>query len=118
MQPMPILLAMQISEQYCGREIASSVFTEAIKHVHCTLSYVTYRPAISRNRIFSSSTFALPADLNMALPREDIEFKAVDGTILRGWFYPTKDESPCIIMSHGVSFASPSPRILLTDQVC
>ena len=54
----------------------------------------------------------------MTLTREDIEFKAVDGTILRGWFYPTKDESPCIIMSHGVSFASLSPRMLLTDQAC
>lgn len=41
---------------------------------------------------------------NMALPRQDIEFKACDGTILRGWLYPRHKISPCIIMTHGVGF--------------
>lgn len=40
----------------------------------------------------------------MALPRQDIEFKACDGTILRGWLYPRHETSPCIIMTHGVGF--------------
>lgn len=40
------------------------------------------------------------------MPREDIEFKAQDGTVLRGWFYtPTVPaqgaKSPCLIMCHG-----------------
>src|SRR6266536_719154 len=39
---------------------------------------------------------------SMALFRQDVSFKAVDGTVLRGWFYPTKDKAPCIIMSHGL----------------
>jgi len=38
----------------------------------------------------------------MAVPRQDISFKAVDGTVLRGWLYPTQEKSPCIIMSHGL----------------
>ncbi|KAJ3454834.1 hypothetical protein MRS44_013434 [Fusarium solani] len=39
----------------------------------------------------------------MTLSRQDIEFKACDGTILRGWLYPRHEISPCIIMTHGVS---------------
>lgn len=39
---------------------------------------------------------------SMALLRRDVSFKAVDGTVLRGWFYPTKNKAPCIIMSHGL----------------
>ncbi|KAE8312092.1 Alpha/Beta hydrolase protein [Aspergillus transmontanensis] len=39
----------------------------------------------------------------MVLPRRDIEFRACDGTIVRGWHYPTERESPCIIMSHGLA---------------
>ncbi|KAH6695699.1 alpha/beta superfamily hydrolase [Plectosphaerella plurivora] len=38
----------------------------------------------------------------MTLQRQDIEFKACDGTVLRGWFYPTAELSPCIIMTHGL----------------
>jgi hypothetical protein len=38
----------------------------------------------------------------MVLPRETIEFKTCDGTILRGWFYPQDRKSPCVIMTHGV----------------
>ncbi|KOS40463.1 hypothetical protein ACN38_g8707 [Penicillium nordicum] len=38
----------------------------------------------------------------MALARQDIEFKARDGTTLRGWFYPQRDKSPCVIMTHGL----------------
>ncbi|KAJ5126430.1 Alpha/Beta hydrolase protein [Penicillium atrosanguineum] len=39
----------------------------------------------------------------MALPRQDIEFRACDGTTLRGWHYPTRVKSPCIIMTHGLA---------------
>lgn len=40
------------------------------------------------------------------MPREDIEFKAQDGTILRGWFYTSSvplpgPKNPCIILCHG-----------------
>jgi hypothetical protein len=38
----------------------------------------------------------------MAIPREDIEFKTCDGTVLRGWLYPQAGKSPCVIMTHGV----------------
>ncbi|KAH7078417.1 alpha/beta superfamily hydrolase [Paraphoma chrysanthemicola] len=38
----------------------------------------------------------------MSTPRQNIEFKACDGTILRGWLYPRKEASPCIIMTHGL----------------
>ncbi|KAL6228972.1 hypothetical protein BDW75DRAFT_250306 [Aspergillus navahoensis] len=39
----------------------------------------------------------------MALPRRDVQFHACDGTILRGWHYPTEQKSPRIIMSHGLA---------------
>jgi hypothetical protein len=117
---MPILLAVQISEQYCGREIASIIVflhgSHKTRSLHFELRDIRPRHLSQPNILIFH--ICPPAHLNMTLPREDIEFKAVDGTILRGWFYPTNDESPCIIMSHGVSFASPSPRMLLTDQVC
>ncbi|KAJ5450512.1 uncharacterized protein N7458_006961 [Penicillium daleae] len=38
----------------------------------------------------------------MAIPREDIEFKTCDGTVLRGWLYPQAGKSPCVIMTHGL----------------
>ncbi|KAH8883021.1 DltD N-terminal domain protein [Thozetella sp. PMI_491] len=42
------------------------------------------------------------------MPRTDVEFKASDGTVLRGWFYtpespPPADGLPCLVMSHGFS---------------
>jgi len=46
-------------------------------------------------------------ELATQMSRRDIEFKASDGTILRGWFYiPTNlsEKAPCIILSHGVPF--------------
>ncbi|PCH07938.1 Hypothetical protein PENO1_009410 [Penicillium occitanis (nom. inval.)] len=41
----------------------------------------------------------------MPAPRNDIEFPTLDGTILRGWFYPpsTPGKQPCIIMANGLS---------------
>lgn len=33
----------------------------------------------------------------------DIDFFAVDGVKLRGWFYNAGESRPCIIMSNGVS---------------
>ncbi|KAH7026754.1 alpha/beta superfamily hydrolase [Macrophomina phaseolina] len=38
----------------------------------------------------------------MALPRQDVEFRACDGTILRGWLYAREETSPCIIMTPGL----------------
>ncbi|CEI61472.1 hypothetical protein FVEN_g9436 [Fusarium venenatum] len=38
----------------------------------------------------------------MRLPRQDVEFRACDGIILRGWLYPQQETSPCIIMTHGL----------------
>lgn len=38
----------------------------------------------------------------MVLARETVQFKACDGTILRGWFYPQINTSACVIMTHGV----------------
>ncbi|KID74274.1 Polyketide transferase af380 [Metarhizium brunneum] len=35
--------------------------------------------------------------------RETVEFKACDGTVLRGWFYPQEKPAPCIIMTHGLA---------------
>jgi hypothetical protein len=38
--------------------------------------------------------------------RENIEFPAGDGTILRGWHYPAQGRSgpaPAIVMAHGFS---------------
>ncbi|KAE8395652.1 Alpha/Beta hydrolase protein [Aspergillus alliaceus] len=39
----------------------------------------------------------------MVLPRQDVEFRACDGTVLRGWHYATREKSPCIIMTHGLA---------------
>ncbi|KAB8076554.1 Alpha/Beta hydrolase protein [Aspergillus leporis] len=39
----------------------------------------------------------------MILPRQDVEFRACDRTVLRGWHYPTREKSPCIIMTHGLA---------------
>ncbi|KAH6949130.1 alpha/beta superfamily hydrolase [Fusarium avenaceum] len=38
----------------------------------------------------------------MGLSRQDVEFRACDGIILRGWLYPQQETSPCIIMTHGL----------------
>ncbi len=49
----------------------------------------------------------IPSTESNTMSRRDIEFKASDGTILRGWFYvPTNlsEKAPCIILSHGVLF--------------
>jgi hypothetical protein len=50
----------------------------------------------------------------MVLLRKDIEFKAWDGTTLRGWLYLQPRKSPRVIMSHGVGdhFLSPLPLSL------
>ncbi|KAG4253093.1 hypothetical protein FPRO03_07053 [Fusarium proliferatum] len=39
----------------------------------------------------------------MGLPRQDVEFRACDGIVLRGFLYAQEETSPCIIMTHGVS---------------
>lgn len=47
----------------------------------------------------------IPSIENNTMSRRDIEFKASDGTILRGWFYVStnlSEKAPCIILSHGV----------------
>ncbi|KAK0637892.1 Polyketide transferase [Lasiodiplodia hormozganensis] len=48
--------------------------------------------------------------MNMAQSRRDVEFRTLDGTLLKGWFYPAaaaaenpEQKSPCIIMSHSLS---------------
>jgi hypothetical protein len=53
----------------------------------------------------------------MSAPRQDIEFKACDGTILRGWLYPREEASPCIIMTHGVRFLCPFTHRILVVSV-
>lgn len=35
--------------------------------------------------------------------REDVEFKTVDGTILRGRLYPATVRGPAVVMTPGVS---------------
>lgn len=39
----------------------------------------------------------------MGPPRQDVEFRACDGIVLRGFLYTQEETSPCIIMTHGVS---------------
>lgn len=39
----------------------------------------------------------------MGLGEQDVEFKTLDGTVLRGTLYPTGDRGPAIVMSPGVS---------------
>jgi dipeptidyl aminopeptidase/acylaminoacyl peptidase len=34
---------------------------------------------------------------------EKVEFKTIDGEVIRGWFYRTAGEAPAIIMTPGVS---------------
>lgn len=46
----------------------------------------------------------------MTVPGRDVEFTVCDGTILRGWHYPTQEKSPCIILSHGVQFPKPESK--------
>jgi hypothetical protein len=42
--------------------------------------------------------------------RRDIEFKAYEGDILRGWFYPPlTPKAPVIVMAHGVTPPFPFP---------
>ncbi|KAF5721534.1 alpha beta hydrolase superfamily hydrolase [Fusarium globosum] len=38
----------------------------------------------------------------MGLPRQDVEFRACDGIVLRGFLYDQEETSPCIIMTHGL----------------
>ncbi|KAF7943359.1 hypothetical protein EAE96_011286 [Botrytis aclada] len=38
----------------------------------------------------------------MVPARQTIQFKACDGTILRGWFYSQVEKSACVIMTHGL----------------
>ncbi|KAG0133112.1 Alpha/Beta hydrolase protein [Tuber indicum] len=33
--------------------------------------------------------------------RHDTEFKTLDGTTLRGWFYPAGENAPAVVISHG-----------------
>lgn len=38
------------------------------------------------------------------MPRKNVDFKATDGTTLRGWFYTPESSSgkvPCLVMAHG-----------------
>ncbi|KAL4881201.1 alpha/beta-hydrolase [Aspergillus karnatakaensis] len=46
----------------------------------------------------------------MALPREDFDFKTLDGLTLRGWLFPTSQRGPAMIMSPG--FNMPKDAIL------
>jgi hypothetical protein len=49
----------------------------------------------------------IPSIKSNTMSKRDIEFKASDGTILRGWFYVSSnlsEKAPCIILSHGVLF--------------
>ena len=44
-------------------------------------------------------------EIRRARPFEDVRFKAVDGVLLDGWFFPAKADSPrknyCILVCHG-----------------
>lgn len=37
------------------------------------------------------------------MTREDIEFTASSGAVLRGWFYAQDDTAPCVVLQHGFS---------------
>lgn len=39
----------------------------------------------------------------MGLSEQDVEFKALDGTVLRGTLYPISGRGPAIVMTPGVS---------------
>lgn len=39
----------------------------------------------------------------MTLPRQDVEFRTLDGLTLRAWLYPAEKRGPGIIMTPGVS---------------
>jgi hypothetical protein len=39
-------------------------------------------------------------------PREDVEWKTLDGLTLRGWLFPAAQRGPAMIMSPGVSTIS------------
>jgi hypothetical protein len=41
----------------------------------------------------------------MKAPYEDVEFKVLDGTILRGRLFPASSRGPGIIMTPGVGFS-------------
>jgi hypothetical protein len=44
----------------------------------------------------------MPAPM-ISLRHEDVEFKTIDGLILRGWLYPAASKGPAVIMTPGVS---------------
>jgi hypothetical protein len=64
----------------------------------------------SRLTIFTSHTgFAVTVLLTIAKLRmpgyESVEFRAVDGVILRGWLFPAETRSVGVVMSPGVRFS-------------
>lgn len=40
----------------------------------------------------------------MTAPREDFDFKTLDGLTLRSWLFPASQRGPGMIMSPGVRF--------------
>jgi hypothetical protein len=71
-----------------------------------------YKPFVELLPQLTSPSVTLVYQTNMGVLREDIEFKACDGTTLRGWLYPQARKSPCIIMSHGVGYHPFFPLLL------
>ena len=47
----------------------------------------------------------------MMMQHEDVEFRTIDGLLLRGRVYPANERGPGIILSPGVSRASATARI-------
>lgn len=39
----------------------------------------------------------------MAKDYEDVEFKTIDGLVLRGWLFPAAKRGPAVVMTPGVS---------------
>ena len=45
--------------------------------------------------------------------RYDVEFKALDGTTLSGWFYPAGENAPAVVISHGVTLPPSLPVLTI-----
>ena len=42
----------------------------------------------------------------MSTYHEDVEFKTLDGLMIRGWLYPAKSRGPAIVITPGVCFST------------
>src|ERR1700738_1931000 len=107
---MAMLVRLALHSQRKWHREAAVKGTVGQLHTHSTRRTLLKTAAAVAS--FSALSFAAPVILSPARAeskgriRQDIEFKASDGTILRGWHYVPEGRSgpvPTVVMAHGFS---------------